>query len=78
MEQFNLAFNALRDMGVPVYKHLDDDGNFSISESSEWASYFGGSRDWMFGVHPDVDATLRKYGLYAEWVNPERLAVYKI
>ena len=74
------AFNTLKKMGVPVYVHANDAGNFSISseepESLQWADYYTMNREWLFGVHPDVDTVLRKQGLYAEWVNPGRLSVY--
>ena len=74
--QFKHAYEYLRSMGVPVYEHADDDGNFSIQAPSEWANYYGPTPEWVFGVHPKVDATLSALGLYAEWVNPERLSVY--
>lgn len=77
---FRRAFDALKKMGVPVYEHADDRGNFSISSedagSDHWVDYYSQSPDWVFGVHPDVDATLSRHGLYAEWVNPGRLSVY--
>jgi hypothetical protein len=31
----------------------------------------------VFGVHIDLERELQKRGLYAEWVNPGRLAVYE-
>jgi hypothetical protein len=41
--------------------------------------YYEGYRmpDWNFGVHPDIDATLAKYGLRCEWINPGELGVYE-
>ena len=35
------AFNKLTKMGVPVYEHHDDKGNFSISAEDE------GSSNWV-------------------------------
>lgn len=76
------AFNTLKKMGVPVYEHPDDRGNFSISaeeaESDNWVSYYSAPSDWVFGVHPSIEATLLKHGLFTEWVNPGRLSVYNI
>jgi hypothetical protein len=46
-----------------------------MPESDEWVSYWGGGRDWIFGVHPAVDATLRQFDLFAEWENPGCLVV---
>jgi len=78
--KYRKAFDALTRMGVPVYEHADDRGNFSISaereNSDEWVNYYSMNRDWAFGVHPEIDTVLRKHGLYAEWVNPGRLSVY--
>jgi hypothetical protein len=78
---FQPAFKTLTDLGVPVYVHPDDDGNFSIdaeaSGASKWVSYYGGASDWIFGVHPKVNEALRKCNLFAEWVNPGRLGVYR-
>jgi hypothetical protein len=75
------AFNALKKMGVPVYEHVDDNGNFSIdaeaSEADGWADYYTRSSDWIFGVSPSLDKVLTKHGLYGEWVNPGRLSVYQ-
>ena len=77
--QFNQAFDVLKSLDVPVYVHADDNGNFSISAPSEdVADYWAAPSNWVFGVHPDIDEILREHGLFAEWVNPERLAVYKI
>jgi hypothetical protein len=75
------AFNALKKMGVPVYEHGDDNGNFSISAEAsgadQWASYYDGYLIWNGeSTNPALDSTLRQFGLYAEWVNPGRLAVY--
>lgn len=74
------AFNALKKMGVHVYEHVDDNGNFSISSeeagSDQWVSYYCMDPSWIFGVHPTLVKTLSRFGLYAEWVNPGRLSVY--
>jgi hypothetical protein len=56
--------------------------HFGISaeepESYKWLDYYEGYRmNWNFGVHPDIDATLKKYGLRCEWINPGELGVYK-
>jgi hypothetical protein len=34
--------------------------------------------DWVFGVNPKLDSTLRKHGLFAEWINGGEVGVYKI
>lgn len=75
------AFNQLKKLGVPVYVHPDDDGNFSIdaesSNSSDWANYYGQTPGWAFGVNPKIDEVLEACGgLFCEWVNPGRLAVH--
>lgn len=78
--KYRKAFAALTRMGVPVYEHADDAGNFSIdaecAESERWVSYYACPESWVFGVHPKLDHTLRKHGLFAEWVNPGRLSVH--
>ena len=76
------AFNALTKLGVPVYVRDDMDGRFQISaedpESYKWCDYYEGNRsDWVFGVNPQVEGTLAKYGLFSEWINPGELGVYK-
>jgi hypothetical protein len=77
------AYNALKKLGVPVYIRDDMDGRFQISaedpESYKWADYYEGDRPgWIFGVHPKIDETLGKCGLFAEWINPGELGVYKL
>ena len=58
----------------------DDNGNFSIDAeaagASEFVDYYSADPSWIFGVSPKVNSALQKRGLYAEWVNPGRLAVY--
>ena len=77
-----LAFNALTKMGVPLFERSDYPDGFFISAEHEnsykWCDYYDGYRipDWNFGVHPDIDATLRKYDLHCEWENPGCLGVY--
>ena len=77
------AFNQLQKLGVPVYEHQDDQGNFSIStemSSDElWADYYDGHAipGWDFGINPKISNELNKSGLFAEWVNPGRLSVYE-
>ena len=79
------AFNALKKLGVPVYEHGDDNGNFSISaedENSElWVNYYAGCGSFDFwggdNVSPKLTKVLDNCKLYAEWVNPGRLSVYQ-
>jgi hypothetical protein len=77
--QFQQAYNALRTLGVPLFERDDQPGRFFISaehpESGEWVSYYSGDRDWIFGVHPAIDSTLRQFDLFAEWENPGCLVV---
>lgn len=81
--QFQAAFNALQQLGVPVYQHADDAGNFSIDaeadDATRWVDYYGNPHraDLVFGVHLDLERELQRRGLFAEWVNPGRLAVYE-
>ena len=79
---FRLAFNALQKLGVPVYVRDDMDGRFQISaeepDSYKWANYYESPSSWVFGVNPQVDATLGKYGLFSEWINPGELGVYQL
>jgi hypothetical protein len=76
------AFNALKKLGVPVYEHADDKGNFSISaeepDSYKWANYYPEYNQWDGeNTNPVMDSELKKHGLYAEWQNPGRLSVYE-
>jgi hypothetical protein len=81
--KFRSAFAAFKRMGVPVYQHPDDSRNFSIdaeaSDAERWVDYYGNPmrEELVFGVHIDLERELQKRGLYAEWVNPGRLAVYE-
>lgn len=76
------AYNALKKIGVPVYVRDDMDGRFQISaedsESYKWADFYSRNPGWNFGVNPQIDQVLRKYGLFAEWINPGELGVYKV
>lgn len=79
---YGKAFSELKRRGVPVYRHADDGGRFSISAedegSDEWANYYAsGVPGWDCGVSDRLTKILNKHGLYAEWVNPGRLAVYE-
>lgn len=78
---FRLAFNALKKLGVPVYERADMNGRFQISaeesESYKWCDYNAYNRPgWDFGVNPQIDSVLSKYGLFSEWINPGELGVY--
>ena len=82
-QKYIKAFNALKKLGVPVYEHADDNGNFSISaeepESHKWCSYYASHDQWGGeDTNPTMDKTLRKHGLFAEWINPGRMAVFVI
>ena len=76
------AFNALKKIGVPVYVHADDRGNFSIDaespEADNWVSYWSPHPDWDFGMESKLREELYQRGLFAEWVNPGRLAVHLV
>lgn len=77
---YTKAFNALKKLGVPVYEHVDDDGNFSINAeavgATDWVDYYDGIYLWADTINPKIEDVLRANRLYAEWVNPGRLAVY--
>jgi len=81
---YTKAYIALKKLGVPVYTRDDMDGRFQISaeepDSYKWADYYEGDThpDWIFGVNPKIDETLKKFGLFAEWINPGELGVYEI
>jgi hypothetical protein len=81
---FRNAYNALKKMGVPVYVRDDMDGRFQISaeesDSYKWCDYYEGDchPNWVFGVNPKIGEVLRKYGLFAEWINPGELGVYYV
>jgi hypothetical protein len=81
---FIKPYNQLKKIGVPVYEHSDDNGNFSIDgehpESYLWCDYYDGHTipDWDFGINPKIGQILSKHGMFVEWVNPGRLAVYYI
>ena len=78
---YKKAEAALKALGVPTYQRSDM-ANFGISaedsDSYKWLDYYEGYRmeGWDFGVHPDIDKTLAKYGLSCEWQNPGELSVY--
>lgn len=82
--KFSRVFKKLKDMGVPVYEHPDDNGNFSIDAEGDgaerWVDYYGNPvrEDLVFGVHLDLERELQNRGFFAEWVNPGRLAVYEV
>jgi len=77
------AYNRLKKLGCPVYIHVDDnDKRFSIdSEAPDaylWADYWASGRRWGFETtNPKIDEILRPLGLFAEWCNPGRLAVFE-
>lgn len=81
--KFSPVFKKLKAMGVPVYEHPEDDGGFSIDAEADgaerWADYYGNPyrEELVFGVHLDVERVLEKAGLFSEWVNPGRVAVYE-
>lgn len=81
---FKLAYAELAKLGVPVFQRPDHQakGNFGISaeepESYEWLSYHSAPMDWIFGVHPTIDAVLTKHGLFAEWETPGSVNVYEM
>jgi len=78
---YKKAEAALKALGVPTYQRSDMP-NFGISAEDEysykWLDYYEGHRmtGWDFGVHPDIDKTLNKFGLRCEWINPGELGVY--
>lgn len=80
--KYQNAFDALKTLGVPVYEHADDNGNFSIdaedARADEFVGYYSTDPEWVFGVCPAVNNLLRTFGLFAEWVNPGRLGVYEV
>lgn len=82
-QAFTKAFNELQRMGVPVFVRPDHEakGNFGISaeepQSDRWVSYHSAPQHWDFGVHPKLDYTLNKHGLFAEWETPGSLNVYE-
>jgi hypothetical protein len=79
------AYKVLKGLGVPVYEGgwNGDEDTFRISAEDNhdtiWADYYmmtdGGG--YEFGVHPVINKTLAKYGLFAEWCNPGVLDVYE-
>jgi hypothetical protein len=78
------AYNALKVLGVPMFTNEDNDrlGNFCISaeepHSHEWVNYYAEASDWVFGVNPALESVLKRYGLFAEWINPGCLGVYRV
>ena len=81
--KYRKAYNVLKVMGVPVFTNADNDrlGNFFIDgearRSDEWADYYSGRLNWIFGVNPAVSEVLDQFGLMCEWVNPGLLGVYE-
>jgi hypothetical protein len=82
--EFRTAFNRLKKLGVPVYEHHDDRGNFSIDLEAPsepgitWANYYDGWAipEWDFGINPQINEVLHPLGLHAEWINPGRLGIF--
>lgn len=78
-KQYAKAFKALQTMGVPVYTRDDMQGRFQISaedaESYQWVDYYSQNPNWCFGVSPELEQALSKFGLFCEWINPGELAV---
>lgn len=76
------AYNALKTLGVPLFERDDQPGRFFISaehpESDNWCNYYSQRSDWVFGVHPAVEAVLDQHGLFAEWENPGCLVVCEV
>lgn len=73
---FKAAFRQLQAMGVKVYEHPNDVENFSIEAPSDFVNYYGPG-DIPY-VDPRVEDILAIDDLFCEWVNPERLSVYRI
>lgn len=76
------AYNALKTLGVPMFERWDRPERFFISaeetESYLWCNYYSTRSDWVFGVHPAIEATLKRYGLFPEWENPGCLVVCEL
>ena len=78
------AYRALKTLGVPLFVNEDNErlGNFFISaeepESDAWCDYYSTQPDWVFGVHPAIESTLKQFGLFPEWCNPGCLGVYEV
>ncbi len=81
-QKYIKVYNHLKKIGVPVYEHIDDNGNFSIDaegvDSWEWVEYYSDNPEWNFGINPKIESVLDKYGMFAEWMNPGRLCVYEV
>lgn len=78
--RFAAAFHKLRMMGVPVFENPED-GTFGIDAKAPgadiWVDYYGNAhrQELVFGVHLEIEKILQRLGLYAGWVNPNRLLV---
>jgi hypothetical protein len=77
---FKKAEAELVALGVPTYQRWDMK-HFGISAeepaSPRWVKYYSPDKTWIFGVHPAVDAVLKKNGLHCQWENPGELGVYE-
>ena len=51
-----------------------------LTEAEAWVDYYNdpSREELVFGVHIDLERELQNRGLFAEWVNPGRLAVYEV
>jgi len=69
---------SLAALGQHLSKIRTGRANPSLLDSV-MVDYYGNPyrEDLVFGVHIDLERELQKRGLYAEWVNPGRLAVYE-
>ena len=80
------AYKVLKAFGVPVHEGgwNGNEETFRISAEDNydvvWADYYMTSEadGYVFGVHPFINKTLAKYGLFAEWCNPGVLDVCEI
>ena len=79
------AYNQLKKLGCSVYEHSSDQGNFSIDcteggmmhsplPDEVWGMYYG--PDDLPYMSPKLDQVLTPLGLFAEWVNPERISIF--
>ncbi len=81
------AMAALEKMGCPVLPggNWSKGSLFEISAESgkvasnglPWADYYDGSVG-DFGVNAEISKVLGANGLFAEWINPGVLGVYKL
>lgn len=78
-DTFQLAYNELKEMGVPVKERPWTHTEFVIDAEEghpEWTNYWG-LEIGPFGINQKIVDVLNKYDLHTQWIDPASVGVYK-